>query len=464
MPQMQVTITPADGSVYAERELADSAQIEAVLRGATEAQRGWRETTIAERAAACTAMVDWLVSRKDELGTELSWQIGRPIRYTPNEISGGFQERARYMISIAEETLGDIVPAPEEGFQRFIRREPVGTVLVLAPWNYPWLTAVNSVIPALMAGNSVILKHSDQTPLVAERFTEAARAAGIPDGVFQHIHMSHDDVARVVRDPRIGVVVFTGSVAGGHAVTQAASARFVRVATELGGKDPAYVLPDADLNFAIENVIDGALFNSGQSCCSVERVYVHRDVYESFVDGAVALTNSYVLGHPLDPAVSLGPVVRTRAAQFVRDQIAEAVAKGAQALIDPAHFPLDRDQTPYIAPQLLTGVNHSMRVMTEESFGPVVGIMPVADDSEAVRLMNDSRYGLTASLWTRDIDRAIALGGQIETGTVYMNRCDYLDPALVWTGVKDSGSGGSLSVLGYDYFTRPKSYHLRIST
>ncbi len=464
MPQMQVTITPADGSVYAERELADSAQIEAVLRGATEAQRGWRETTIAERAAACTAMVDWLVSRKDELGTELSWQIGRPIRYTPNEISGGFQERARYMISIAEETLGDIVPAPKEGFQRFIRREPVGTVLVLAPWNYPWLTAVNSVIPALMAGNSVILKHSDQTPLVAERFTEAARAAGIPDGVFQHIHMSHDDVARVVRDPRIGVVVFTGSVAGGHAVTQAASARFVRVATELGGKDPAYVLPDADLNFAIENVIDGALFNSGQSCCSVERVYVHRDVYESFVDGAVALTNSYVLGHPLDPAVSLGPVVRTRAAQFVRDQIAEAVAKGAQALIDPAHFPLDRDQTPYIAPQLLTGVNHSMRVMTEESFGPVVGIMPVADDSEAVRLMNDSRYGLTASLWTRDIDRAIALGGQIETGTVYMNRCDYLDPALVWTGVKDSGSGGSLSVLGYDYFTRPKSYHLRIST
>lgn len=463
MPQTQLTISPVDGSIYAERELASGAQIEATLQRATEAQRSWRETAIAERGALVTAMVEWLAARKDELGTELSWQIGRPIRYTPNEISGGFRERGLYMIGIAEETLADIVPAPKEGFRRFIRREPVGTVLVLAPWNYPWLTAVNSIVPALMAGNSVVLKHSDQTPLVAERFTEAALAAGIPEGVFQHIHMTHEDVARVVRDERIGVVVFTGSVAGGHAVTQAASARFVRLATELGGKDPAYVMADADLNFAIENVIDGALFNSGQSCCAVERIYVHQDVYEAFVDGAVELTKSYVLGHPLEARTTLGPLVRTRAAQFVRDQITEAIAQGAQALIDPAHFPLDRDQTPYLAPQLLTDVNHGMRVMTEESFGPVVGIMPVRDDAEAVRLMNDSRYGLTASLWTQDAERAIKLGGQIATGTVYMNRCDYLDPALVWTGVKDSGSGGSLSVLGYDYFTRPKSYHLRIS-
>ena len=463
MSQIQTTITPVDGSVYAERELASGAQIEAVLQRAAEAQRGWRETSIAERAALVSGMVDWLVARKDELGSELSWQIGRPIRYTPNEIGGGFQERARYMISIAEQTLADIVPAPKEGFQRFIRREPVGTVLVLAPWNYPWLTAVNSVVPALMAGNCVILKHSDQTPLVAERFTEAARAAGIPDGVFQHLHMTHDDVAHVVRDERIGVVVFTGSVAGGHAVSQAASARFVRLATELGGKDPAYVMPDADLNFAIENVMDGALFNSGQSCCAVERIYVHKDVYEAFVDGAVELTKSYVLGHPLDASATLGPVVRTRAAQFVRDQIDEAVSMGAQALIDPAHFPLDRDKTPYLAPQILVSVHHGMRVMSEETFGPVVGIMPVADDAEAVRLMNDSRYGLTASLWTRDTERAIRLGSQIQTGTVYMNRCDYLDPALVWTGVKDSGVGASLSVLGYDHLTRPKSYHLRIS-
>ena len=463
MSDLQKTISPVDGSVYVERELASPAQIDAAIQQAVEAQKGWSQTTIAERASLCKALVDWLVARKDVLGDELSWQIGRPIRYTPNEISGGFQERALHMISIAEQVLADIVPAPKDGFRRFIRRQPIGVALMLAPWNYPWLTAVNAVIPALMAGNSMILKHSDQTPLVAERFTEAASAVGCPIGVLQHLHITHDEVAKVVADPRIGVVVFTGSVAGGHAVTKAASNRFVRVVTELGGKDPAYVRPDADLNFAIENVMDGALFNSGQSCCSVERIYVHKDVYQSFVDGAVELTNSYVLGNPLDPSVTLGPLVRTRAADFVRDQIREAIGQGAQALIDPAHFQHDRLGSPYLAPQILVNVNHSMRVMSEESFGPVVGIMPVADDAEAVWLMNDSRYGLTASVWTRDVEQAIQLGAQIETGTVYMNRCDYLDPALVWTGTKDSGHGASLSVLGYDHFTQPKSYHLRIT-
>lgn len=464
MSEIQRTFTPIDGSLFLERELADDAHIEAVLTRAEAAQAGWRTAAIADRAAACTALVDWVVARKDTFGEELTRQIGRPIRYTPNEIAGGFQERARYMIAAAPESLADIEPAPKEGFRRFIRREPVGTVLVLAPWNYPWLTAVNAVIPALMAGNCVILKHSDQTPLVAERLTEAARAAGLPDGVFQHVHMTHDAVARVIQDRRIAAVVFTGSVAGGHAVTQAASTRFIRVATELGGKDPAYVRADADLAFAVENVMDGVLFNSGQSCCAVERIYVHQDVYQQFVDGAVALTHSYVLGNPLDSSVTLGPLVRTRAAEFVRGQIAEAVARGAQALIDPARFPDDRPNSPYLAPQILVNVDHAMRVMTEESFGPVVGIMPVRDDAEAVRLMNDSIYGLTASIWTRDADTAIALGGQIETGTVYMNRCDYLDPALVWTGVKDSGRGMSLSVLGYEHFTQPKSYHLRIAT
>ncbi|MBK9125146.1 MAG: aldehyde dehydrogenase family protein [Chloroflexi bacterium] len=464
MSEIQRTYTPVDGSLFLERELANDTQIEDVLTHAEAAQAGWRAASIADRAAACTALVDWLVARKDQLGEELTWQMGRPVRYTPNEIAGGFQERARYMIGVAPETLANIQPAPKEGFRRFIRREPVGTVLVLAPWNYPWLTAVNAVIPALMAGNSVILKHSDQTPLVAERLTEAAHAAGMPAGVFQHIHMTHEAVARVIQDPRVDAVVFTGSVAGGHAVTQAASTRFVRVATELGGKDPAYVRADAGLPFAIENVMDGVLFNSGQSCCAVERIYVHQDVYQSFVDGAVALTNSYMLGNPLGSDVTLGPLVRTRAADFVRGQIAEAVAHGAQALIDPVRFPDDRPDSPYLAPQILVNVDHTMRVMSEESFGPVVGIMPVKDDMEAVRLMNDSVYGLTASIWTRDVDAAIALGGQIEAGTVYMNRCDYLDPALVWTGVKDSGRGMSLSVLGYEHFTQAKSYHLRIAT
>lgn len=203
---------------------------------------------------------------------------------------------------------------------------------------------------------------------MAERFTEAASAVGCPIGVLQHLHITHDEVAKVVADPRIGVVVFTGSVAGGHAVTKAASNRFLRVVTELGGcTSPAYVRPDADLNFAIENVMDGALFNSGRSCCSVERIYVHKDVYQSFVDGAVELTNSYVLGNPLDPSVTLGPLVRTRAADFVRDQIREAIGQGAQAFHRPAHFQHDRLGSPYLAPQILVNVNHSMRVMSEES-------------------------------------------------------------------------------------------------
>lgn len=461
MSSTQLTYSPVDGSLYVERPLATPAEIEETLSLAVIAQHAWRQTTLDERAASCNRLVDAMVAKAEDLGRELSWQMGRPIRYTPYEITGGFQERGKYMIGLANEALRDIVPPQKDGFTRFIRREPVGVVLILAPWNYPYLTTVNAVIPALMAGDTVIIKHSDQTPLVAERFTEAAKAAGLPDGVIQHLHITHDTVADVIQDPRINFISFTGSVAGGHAVVKAASNRFVRVATELGGKDPAYVMADADLDYAIANVVDGAMFNSGQSCCSIERVYVHADVYDKFIEGAVNLTNQYVLGNPLDAETTLGPLVRPRAADFVRSQIAEAAAKGARGLIDPSKFSADRAGTAYVAPQILVGVDHTMSVMVDETFGPVMGVMRVRDDAEALHLMNDSKYGLTASLWTADADHAARLGEQIETGTVFMNRCDYLDPALAWVGVKDTGLGCSLSVLGYDNFTRAKSYHLR---
>jgi acyl-CoA reductase-like NAD-dependent aldehyde dehydrogenase len=464
MAQIQKTISPVDGSVYVERELASPEHIDKTLQQAADARRGWKQTSLQERAEICARMVDYMVSKADELAEALTWQMGRPIKYTPFEIKGGFQERARYMISIAEAALSDIPAEPKAGFQRFIRREPLGTVLVLSPWNYPYLTSVNTVIPAVMAGNSVIIKHSDQTPLVSEHYTEAFKAAGLPEGVVQHIHMTHDDVARVISDSRIDFVAFTGSVAGGHAVQRAASQRFIGTGMELGGKDPAYIRPDANMEHAIANVVDGAFFNSGQSCCAVERIYVHRDVYEEFVEGAVELTKSYRLGDPLDPETTLGPLVRTRAADFVRGQIQQAVERGAQALIDPALFPTDQENSPYLAPQILVNVDHSMDVMMQESFGPVVGIMAVDSDEEAVRLMNDSPYGLTASIWTSDVDAAIAIGDQVETGTWFMNRCDYLDPALAWTGVKDSGRGCTLSVVGYENLTRPKSFHLRVET
>jgi acyl-CoA reductase-like NAD-dependent aldehyde dehydrogenase len=457
------TISPIDGSVYAEYQPASAAEIDAALDRAVRAQRRWKTVPIGERAAACRRAVELMAARADRLGTELTWQMGRPVSQSPFEIRRGFRELALYMIDIAEGSLADLVLDPKDGFRRFIRREPQGVVVVLAPWNYPYLASVNAVIPAIMAGNSVILKVSQQTPLVAERYAEAFAEAGLAEHVFQHLQPGHDEVAGMIEDGRVNFVSFTGSVEGGWAVQRAAARRFIATNLELGGKDPAYVRPDAPLEPTIENLVDGAFFNAGQSCCAVERIYVHRDVYRPFVDGFVAVTRRYQLGNPLAPDTSLGPMVRASAAGFVRSQIAEAVEQGARALIAPREFPADQEGTPYLAPQVLVDVNHRMRAMTEETFGPVVGVMAVADDDEAVALMNDSRYGLTASIWTSDVDAAIRIGDRVETGTWFQNRCDYLDPALAWTGVRDSGRGCSLSRLGYEALTRPKSFHLRVA-
>jgi len=386
--------------------------------------------------------------------------MGRPVAQTPGEVRG-FEERARHMIAIAPAALEDMAVEPKAGFTRFIRRTPLGTVFVVAPWNYPYLTAVNAVVPALMAGNTVLLKHSHQTPLCAERFSEAFDAAGLPEGVFQHLHLSHGTTAELIGHEGIDFVAFTGSVAGGHAVQQAAANRFIGAGLELGGKDPAYVRADADLAHAAEGIVDGAFFNAGQSCCGIERAYVHGDVYAAFVEGAADLVRRYRLGNPLEAETTMGPMVRANAADFVRGQVRDALAAGARALIDPNDFPADEPGTPYMAPQILVNVDHSMRIMTEESFGPVLGIMEVASDAQAIELMNDSDYGLTASIWTRDEAAALAIGDRVETGTWFMNRCDYLDPALAWTGVKNSGRGCTLSRIGYEQLTRPKSFHLR---
>jgi acyl-CoA reductase-like NAD-dependent aldehyde dehydrogenase len=244
-------------------------------------------------------------------------------------------------------------------------------------------------------------------------------------------------------------------------VERAAAGRFIGVGLELGGKDPAYVRADADLDHAVETTVDGAFFNSGQSCCGIERIYVHESVYDRFVEQAVALVKQYKLGRSDDPDTTLGPVVRASAADFIRAQVAEAVAAGALAHIDPADFPLDAPGSAYLAPQVLTQVNHGTRVMTEDTFGPVVGIQKVSSDEEAIALTTDSEFGLTASVFTRDIEAAVAIGKQLDTGTFFINRCDYLDPALAWTGVKNSGRGCTLSSVGFEHLTRPKSFHLK---
>jgi acyl-CoA reductase-like NAD-dependent aldehyde dehydrogenase len=389
--------------------------------------------------------------------------MGRPIRYAPSEVRGTL-ERARYMIGVAATALADFDPGVKPGFRRFIRREPLGVVFTVAAWNYPYLIAVNSVVPALLAGNAVILKHSAQTPLCAERFAECFAAAELPAGVFQVLHLEHADTEAVIRDPRIDFVAFTGSVAGGRAVQRVASQRFIGVGLELGGCDPVYVRHDANLPHAIENIVDGAYFNSGQSCCGLQRIYVHESVYERFTAGCVDLIRQYRLGEPLDPATTLGPVVRTAAAETIRAQLRSAIAAGARPVIEESEFPLSKAGTPYLAPQLLLDAPPASAVMREEIFGPVAGVAKVYSDAEAVERMNDSPFGLTAAVWTRDEAAALALGDQVRTGTWFMNRCDYLDPALAWVGVKDSGRGCSLSVVGYEHLTRPKSFHLRVTT
>lgn len=451
-------ISPVDGSVYAERPALSLDTARAAVGRARAAQPAWAALPLDERIARVNAGIAALNGMKDRVVEELAWQMGRPVRYGGE--FGGVNERAGYMATIAAEALAPIVAESTDRFERRIEWAPQGVVFVIAPWNYPYLTAINTIVPALIAGNAVVLKHASQTLLVGERLAEAFHAGGVPADIFQNLVLDHAVTEALIGERAFGFVNFTGSVEAGRTIERAAAGTFTALGLELGGKDPGYVMEDADLDWAVDVLMDGAMFNSGQCCCGIERIYVHRSLYDAFVEKAVAWTNGLRLGNPLDPDTTLGPMASARTARTVRGQVAEAIAAGARPLIDPAAFPAD-DGGCYLAPQVLVGVDHAMRVMTEESFGPVVGIMPVADDEEALRLMNDSPYGLTASLWTADPERALALGRRIETGTVFLNRADYLDPAICWTGCKDTGRGGSLSVLGFRAVTRPRSYHLR---
>jgi acyl-CoA reductase-like NAD-dependent aldehyde dehydrogenase len=456
-------ISPVDGRMYVERPAASPAEIELALQRADIAQNLWRAVPVTERVAIMERFCSEFETRATEIAEELSWQMGRPIRYAPNEVRSTVG-RARYMTSIAAAALADLEPTPQPGFRRFIRREPLGVVLAVAAWNYPYLIAVNSVVPALLAGNVVMLKHSAQTPLCAERFAECFAAAGLPAGVFQVLHLEHADTERVIRDGRVDFVAFTGSVAGGHAVQRVAAERFIGVGLELGGCDPVYVRHDADVAHAIENIVDGAYFNSGQSCCGLQRIYVHESIHDRFTAGCIELIQQYRLGDPLDPSITLGPVVRTAAADGIRQQLRAAIEAGARPAIDERAFPRSMAGTPYLAPQLLLDAPPKSSVMREEIFGPVAGIMKVHSDHEAIALMNDSTFGLTAAIWSRDEAAALEIGGQVQTGTWFMNRCDFLDPALAWVGVKDSGRGCTLSVVGFEHLTRPKSFHMRVTT
>lgn len=451
-------ISPIDGSVYAERPVMPLEAANAALSAARAAQKSWAARPLGERIELVQAGVARLNTMSDEVVPELAHMMGRPVRFGGE--FGGVNERAGYVAQIAERALAPIIAEDSDKFERRIEREPHGVVFVIAPWNYPYLTAINTVAPALIAGNAVVIKHATQTLLVGERMVRAFVEAGVPAEIFQNFFLDHASTEALIAAGAFDFVNFTGSVNGGRAIERAAAGTFTGLGLELGGKDPGYVMEDADLDWAVDVLMDGAMYNSGQCCCGIERIYVNEGLFDSFVEKSVAWVNALKLGNPLDPATTMGPMANTRFAKEVRDQTSEALRDGATALIDKALFPQD-DGGAYLMPQILVGVNHQMRVMRDESFGPVVGIMPVKDDEEALRLMNDCEFGLTASLWTSDVERAARLGARIETGTVFMNRADYLDPALCWTGCKNTGRGGALSEIGFHNLTRPKSYHLR---
>ena len=455
---MQKTISPIDNTIYVEREY-HSTKIEQTIDNSIKAQKEWANLNVNERVKLLKNFIQDFLSKGDVVGEELSRQIGRPISQASGELNG-FKERADYMLSIAEKKLANIDVTKDNNFKSFIKRRALGIVFVIAPWNYPYLVAVNSIIPAMASGNTVILKHSAQTPLCAEQLYESAKKT-LPKDVFNYLHLNHEDGLKVVSDKRINFVSFTGSVKAGYDVQKATHAKFIDMTLELGGKDPAYARYDCDLEKTVENLVDGSFFNSGQSCCGIERVYVDEKIYNNFIELFVSKTYNYKLGNPLQKETNLGPVVKLSAADFIIKQMNRAIDKGAKKMIDENKFNFPKEHKNYLVPQILTNVNHDMDFMTEETFGPCVGIMKVKDEKEAIKLMNDSPYGLTASIWTKDFEIAEKIGNQVQTGTFYMNRCDYLDPALSWTGVKETGKGCSLSEIAYEKLTSPKSFHLR---
>ena len=424
MSGMLTCISPIDGSVFAERPVLSADEAFAAAKRAKEAQKAWAARPLQERVDLVRAGVAAVGAINDEIVPEIAKMMGRPVRYGGE--FGGFNERASHMASIAAESLADIQVGEDSTFKRYIKRLPHGVVFVVSPWNYPYMTAINTVAPALIAGNTVMLKHATQTLVVGERMAQAFHSAGVPEDVFQNVFLSHDVTNELIAGNAFDFVNFTGSVGGGQAMERAAAGTFTGVGTELGGKDPGYVMEDADVDAAVDTLIDGAMFNSGQCCCGIERIYVHESLYDAFVEKAVGWVKNLQLGNPVDQATTLGPRANVRFADEGRAQIGEAIAEGATAHIEKMAAD---DGGAYLTPQILTDVTHEMRVMRDESFGPVVGIMPVKDDEEAIALMNDSQFGLTAAIFTKDAEAADAIGARLETGTVFMNRADYLDPA-----------------------------------
>ncbi len=451
-------LNPADGALI--RELADDtpAVVAEKYARARAAQPAWAAVPLDRRLGAIERFKTLIEERKDELARTLTRETGKPIRQSANELGalggrlGFFLEKTA--AALAPETVLEDAPG---GLAERITREPLGVVANISAWNYPYFVGSNVFVPALLAGNAVLYKPSEFASLTGLAIGELMHAAGVAPQVFTVVAGAGAAGAALVAQPLDGVF-FTGSYATGARIAAACAPRMVKLQLELGGKDPAYVCEDADPKSAAESLADGAMYNAGQSCCAVERIYVHEAIHDAFVAAFVGTVQGYKCGDPMDPATYLGPLARAPQLEVLERQVADAVAKGAQLLLGGRRIARPGN---WFEATVLSGADHRMDLMREESFGPVIGIQKVAGDAEAVRLMNDTEYGLTAGVYTPDEARARRILAQIRSGSVYWNCCDRVSPRLPWSGVGHSGIGLTLSTYGIQAMTRPKAWHLK---
>jgi acyl-CoA reductase-like NAD-dependent aldehyde dehydrogenase len=453
---MLEVINPATGEVIAELPTDTGQSIARAYARARGAQRSWAATPLPQRLASLRRFRDGIVRETDRLAAILTSEVGKPIRQSRNELAG-LLGRLDFFLQAAEPTLAPKTVFDDGGMRERITHEPLGVVANISAWNYPYFVGANVFVPALLAGNCVLYKPSEYATLTGIEIGNLLHAAGIPQDAFQVIVGAGEAGAALLAQPIDGLF-FTGSYATGARIAQAGGPRMIRLQLELGGKDPAYVCEDVDAAAAAASLADGAMYNTGQSCCSVERIYVHRSIHDAFVEAFVAEVKGFRIGDPTDESSYIGPLTRGAQLDVLAAQVADARARGARLLtggrrLDPPGH--------WFEPTVFSDVDHSMLLMREESFGPIIGIQKVGDDDEAVRLMNDTDYGLTAGVYTRDAARAERILARIEAGSVYWNCCDRVSPRLPWSGVKHSGIGLTLSTYGIETFTRPKAWHLR---